>query len=59
MKTVFPRMDQWSKTTSHQERNSDYLQHRELRSDRGSWLVNEFFLLFSLFNIYDTFKAGD
>ena len=34
-------------------------QHGELRSDRGSWLVSEFFLQFSLFNIYDTFKAGD
>ena len=34
------------------------MQHGELRSDRGSWFVNEFFLQFSLFNIYDTFKAG-
>ena len=35
------------------------MQHGELRSDRGSRLVNEFFLQFSLFNINDTFKAGD
>ena len=35
------------------------MQHGELRSDRGSWFVNEFFLQFSLFNIYDTFKTGD
>ena len=34
-------------------------QHGELRSDRGSRLVNEFFLQFSLFNIHDTFKAGN
>ena len=32
---------------------------RELRSDRGSWFVSEFFLKLALFNIYDTFKAGD
>ena len=47
------------KTTSHLKRYSDTLQHRELRTDRGSWFVNEFFLQLSLFNIYDTFKAGD
>ena len=35
------------------------MQHGELRSDRGSWFVIEFFLQFSLFNIHDTFKAGD
>ena len=40
-------MDQLSKTTSHLKRDSDYLQHGELRSDRGSRLVIEFFLLFS------------
>ena len=56
---VFLRMDQWSKTTSHQKRDSDTVQHGELRSDRASWFVNEFFLQFSLFNIHDTFKAGD
>ena len=33
------------------------MQHGELRSDRGSRLVNEFFLQFSFFNIYDTFKT--
>ena len=50
-------MDQRSKTTSHSKRYSDTVQHRELRSDRGSWFINEFFLQFSLFNIHDTFKA--
>ena len=34
------RMDQWSKTTSHQKRASDTLQYGELRSYRGSRLVN-------------------
>ena len=43
------------KTTSHKKRYSD----TELRSDRGSWFVNEFFLQYSLFNIHDTFKKGD
>ena len=52
-------MDQRSKTTLHQKRHSDTLQHRELRSDRGSWFVNEFFLQLSLFNIHDTFKTGN
>ena len=32
-------MDQWSKTTSHQKRDSDTLQHGELRSFCGSRLV--------------------
>ena len=58
-KRIFLRMDQWSKTTSHFKRDSDTMQHGELRSDRGSWLVSEFFLQFSLFNIHDTFKAGN
>ena len=35
------------KTTSHLKRYSDAVQHGELRSDRGSWFVNEFFLQFS------------
>ena len=35
------------------------LQHGELRSDRGSWFVIEFFLQVSFFNINDTFKTGD
>ena len=38
-KRVFLRMDQWSKTTSHLKRDSDSLQHGELRSNRGSRLV--------------------
>ena len=36
-------MDQWSKTTSHQRRDSDNLQYGKLRSYRGSRLV-KFFL---------------
>ena len=31
----------------------------QLRSDRGSRLVNEFFLQFPSFNINDTFKTGE
>ena len=34
------------------------MQHEELRSDRGSRLVIEFFLQFSSFNLNDTFKTG-
>ena len=30
------------KTTSHSKLDSDTMQHRELRSDRGSWFVNKF-----------------
>ena len=37
---------------------SDTMQHGELRSYRGSRLVNEFFVRFSSFNFNDTFKAG-
>ena len=42
-----------------QKRYSDTVQHWELRSDRGSWFINEFFLKCALFNIHDTFKAGN
>ena len=35
------------------------MQHGQLRSDRGSWFVNEFILKLALFNINDTFKAGN
>ena len=35
------------------------VQHGELHSDRGSWSVSEFFLQFSLFNINETFTAGN
>ena len=41
------------------KRFSDTVQHREFRSDRGSWFINEFFLKLALFNINDTFKTGD
>ena len=61
-------MDQRSKTTSWingqkphliKKRYSDTVQHGELRSDRGSWFINEFFLKLALFNINDTFMAGN
>ena len=58
-KRIFLRMDQWSKTTSHFKRDSDTMQHGELRSCRGSRLVNEFFLQFSSFNFNDTFKTRE
>ena len=51
-------MEQWSKITSHLKRDSNTLQHGELRSDRGSGLVIEFFLQFSFFNVNDTFKTS-
>ena len=35
------------------------VQHGELRSDRGSWFVNEFFLRFLSVNFKDTFKTGE
>ena len=56
---ILIQMDQRSKNTSHYKRYSDTLQHGELRSDRGSWFVIEFFLQLSFFNISDTFKTGD
>ena len=31
----------------------------KLRTNRGSWFINEFFLKFSSFNINDTFKTGE
>ena len=47
------------KTTSHSTRYSDTMQHGELRSDRISWFINEFFLQLSFFSINDTFKTGN
>ena len=35
------------------------MQHGELRSDRGFWFINEFFLKLAFFNIHDTFKVGN
>ena len=35
------------------------MQQGDLRSDRGSWFINEFFLKFAFFNIHDIFKAGN
>ena len=50
-------MDQWSKTTYHQERNSDYLQHRELCSYRGSRLHKFFLDIFII--LTDTYETGE
>ena len=44
---------------SHQKRYSDAMQHGKLRTDRGSWFINKFFLKLAFFNIHDTFKAGN
>ena len=52
-------MDQWSKTTSHLKQDPNTVRHGEFRSDRGSRLVNEFFLQFSSFNLNDTFKTRE
>ena len=41
------------------KRYSDTVQHGELRSERGSWLINEVFFKLVYFNIHDTFKAGN
>ena len=41
------------------KRDSDARHHGELRSDRGSRLVNEFFLQFSSFNLNDIFETGE
>ena len=57
-KRILLWMDQQSKTTSHKKRDSDTMHHGELRFDRGSRLVNEFFLRFS-FNFKDTFKTEE
>ena len=57
---IFVPVDQWSKKPHLiKKRYSDTMQHRELRSDRGSWFINEFFLKLSLCNKHDTFKAGN
>ena len=40
------------------KRYSDTVQHGELRSDRGSWFVKEFFLKLA-FNNHYTFKEGN
>ena len=39
-KRIFLWMDQWSKTTSHFKRDSDTIQHGELRSNRGSLILS-------------------
>ena len=50
-------MDQWSKTTSHQKRDSDTLQYGELRSYCGSRLVK--FVLWIFIDFKDTFETGE
>ena len=42
---------------NRQKRFPDTMQHGELRADRGSWFINEFFFRFAVCNIDDTFKA--
>ena len=58
-KRIFLWVDQRSKTTSHLKRDSHTVQYGELRSDRGSRLVNEFFIQFWFINFNDTFKTGE
>ena len=55
-KRIFLRMDPWSKTTSHQKRDSDTLQYGELRSYCGSRLIK--FVLWIFINFKDTFETG-
>ena len=50
-------MDQWSKTTSHQKRDSDTLQYGELRSYCGTRLVK--FILWIFIDFKDTFETGE
>ena len=56
---IFLAMKVLEDTPSQQKRYSNTVQHGELLSNRGSRLVSEFFLQFSLLNVNDTFKAGD
>ena len=56
---IFLWVDQRSKTTSHWKRYSDTVKFGKLRTDRGSWFINEFFFKLAFFNIHDTFKAGN
>ena len=57
-KRIFLWMDKWSKTTSHLKRDSDTLQHGELRSYCGSRLVKFVFRIWFI-NFKDTFKTGE
>ena len=43
----------------NKNRDSNTVQHGELRSYRSSRLVNEFFLKLALFNKHENFKAGN
>ena len=47
------------KKTSHLKRESDTMQYGELRSYRGSRLVNESVLQLLSVNFKDTFKTGE
>ena len=42
---IFPRVDQWSKTTTHQRWQTDRMQHGELRTDRCRWSIDKLFKL--------------
>ena len=59
MKTDILMNGSMVKNTSHLKRDSDNLQHGELRSSRGSRLVNEFFFRFLSFTFKDTFKTRE
>ena len=50
-------MDQWSKPTSHQKRDSDTLQYGKLRSYCGSSLVK--FVLWIFIDFKDIFETGE
>ena len=50
-------MDQWSKTTSHQKRDSDTLQYGVLRSYCGARVVK--FVLWIFINFKDTYETGE
>ena len=58
-KRTFLWMDQWSKTTSYEKRDSDTMQYGELRSYRGYRLVSNIVLRFWSVNYKDTFKTGE
>ena len=43
------------KTTSYWKRFSNTLQYGKLRTNRGSWFINEFFLKLAYYTTHDTF----
>ena len=56
-KRIFLQMDQWSKTTSHEKRDSDTLQYGELRSYGGTRFVK--FIFWIVIDFEDTFETGE